>query len=115
MTIPPMPWRFWKAPGTSSPPQRYLDLTLNVSEKEIAKKAHSIWKEIIADSKKVERGLIKDPWARIMDEYQFMNSWREKARRAFPGLLVGGGLFGVYWIYDQFMRDFSEGNNNINK
>lgn len=97
--IYPMPWTFWKAPGKAQVPQRYMDLTKNITDAEISRSAKQLWMQTIklARSKK-----LKDPWARIMTEYDALygNKW-EKIKRMFPGLGLGVGAFSVYYIYEK--------------
>lgn len=99
--IYPMPWTFWKAPGKPQVPQRYLDLTKNVSDAEISRSAQLLWSQTI---KLAKSDKLKDPWARLMAEHDALmgNKW-EKIKRMFPGLSLGVGAFTVYYIYQQLI------------
>ena len=100
--IYPLPWGFWQAPGKPQVPQRYLDLTSHISNREISRSAHKLWHETttLAGS-----GAIKDPWKGLMTEYDalFGNRW-EKIKLMFPGLSIGVGAFGVYYVYELLIK-----------
>ena len=104
--IYPMPWTFWTAPGKPTVPQRYLDLTEHVSEREIARSAQKMWSTII---KQARSGKLKDPWAGLMTEYDALygNKW-EKIKRMFPGLPLGVGAFCVYYVSEQLFTTLEE-------